>query len=286
MDEAERIREYRREMAFNLVKSWAAPILAAYEEPKRRGVPKGDGIGSSKKQKAASLYLAAYPYCSCSLREIARLAGTTEGSLKVWRTQGAFLDNCHQAFDDLAQYICRTIDIAMRIFAMGHAKSAAEIRALHSERPRGRVIGTLGPYEIFENPIGFVRLLIDLVPFLNDEIFRTVHDFIVEKFNENISGYTALFMLLRQSVEITDQDSRRNSHVKWLDVTKTYLSVRYDNLMAPEAWTPENAEKSKENAAYLKESIFALLDILAGVNTKAGRGEADGSKDSKSQKTV
>lgn len=62
--------------------------LRDYREPERKGTPKGDKIGMSKRKKFAAMFCAAYPLVS--LRYIAERCGVSLGVLRVWRTQDDF----------------------------------------------------------------------------------------------------------------------------------------------------------------------------------------------------
>ncbi len=71
-----------------LLEKFIREKLDTYKEPVRRGLPKGSLIGfTSGKYKASLLFLT-----NSSQKDIAHISGTSLGTIQVWRTQKAFLD--------------------------------------------------------------------------------------------------------------------------------------------------------------------------------------------------
>ncbi|MGA2331301.1 MAG: hypothetical protein ABSG75_06025 [Syntrophales bacterium] len=91
---------------------WVAIQITAFSEPERAGTPKGEAIGFSRAKKKASLLTILYP--TLSLKEIAKEAGTTEGVLRVWRTQEEFKAASEKACRDFGDMLANTIDIIIR----------------------------------------------------------------------------------------------------------------------------------------------------------------------------
>ena len=69
---------------------YADERMQGYEDPERKGTPKGSPVGLSHKKRLASLLMVLFPVVFHRLQEIADLAGIPMASLKIWRTQAAF----------------------------------------------------------------------------------------------------------------------------------------------------------------------------------------------------
>jgi len=80
-----------KKYALKAGQDWAEYMMKNFKEPERQRVPKGNEIGFSRAKKKASLLMVLYrPSTGTNLRQIAKMAETTEGVLKVWRTQKSF----------------------------------------------------------------------------------------------------------------------------------------------------------------------------------------------------
>jgi hypothetical protein len=261
-DSIEVLRERHKALAVDLVKNWAGVVLDNYVERQRAGVPKGEQIGISKKKMAAALYSTG-PF---SLREIAELAGSTEGSVKVWRTQEGFRGACENACKWLGELITNTLEAAMS-------------SDLCDTKPTGHIIRELGGFNIADSPLDLGGLVIDLLPFFNVFATELVVKLIREKtqippgnvFNDSSaylehSRYLGLMGRALQSAHVFDMASRRKFAKDMLEVTKAQITLDLDCLTTPEAWTPANTAKSLALAESLKSMIFQQLDILARRN--------------------
>jgi hypothetical protein len=111
-DSVAEARQEHREAAIRLVKLWVEAALRRYEEPSRVGVPKGDPIGFPKKKRKAAFFLALYP-TALRLKDIAKLAGVSEGVLRVWRSQDEFKRAEREACKQLGVSIANTIEIIL-----------------------------------------------------------------------------------------------------------------------------------------------------------------------------
>lgn len=100
-----------KEYALEAGKDWADYNLRGFVEPERRRVPKGREIGFSRtKKKAALLMVVHRPSNGMYLRQIAKMAGTTEGVLKVWRTQKGFWLAERESIDRFSKILIRGIE--------------------------------------------------------------------------------------------------------------------------------------------------------------------------------
>ncbi len=74
--------------AVAFVLHWASEKIKTYREPTRAGTRKGDPIGLSKKKYHAALLMPLYP--TLKLKGISDFAHTSDGVLRVWRTDKAY----------------------------------------------------------------------------------------------------------------------------------------------------------------------------------------------------
>ena len=134
----ERIKEWKRrnrEQAKRIAEEWIAKKLENYQEPTRAGTAKGDPIGFSANKYKASLYMITHPQLF-DLKSIARIVQTTEGTVRVWRTQEPFQEKVEAACKELGQLIWKAIDELVLLRNIGLLKFKAEGGDLEPERGR------------------------------------------------------------------------------------------------------------------------------------------------------
>jgi len=96
--------------AIKFVTTWAQRAMdRQFEEPIRKGTPKGDPIGPSRKKYHAALLMPLHPKC-LNLKAIADMVGTSENVIRVWRTQEGFKKMVSEAHRWIAEVIAETID--------------------------------------------------------------------------------------------------------------------------------------------------------------------------------
>jgi hypothetical protein len=159
-----------REEIIKTVASWAMDAKNRYNEPVRKGTPKGDPIGFTSKKYQAALLMVLYPQC-LQLNEIAKLAGVSEGVLRVWRTQNAF----KRSVEDATKILGETLAEEMRTAIV--EKSEEVLRNLEKSAVRSAKLPwmlKLGPKQIeaLNEDIGKQRNVPRRVTTLSDDEVR------------------------------------------------------------------------------------------------------------------
>jgi hypothetical protein len=101
--------EQRKKRAIILITQVTDIFTKALKEPVREGIPKGEKIGPSISKVKAAFFMALHPVC-LKLAGVAKLAGTYEGVLKVWRTTEEFKSLEEIALRRLGELFLNTIE--------------------------------------------------------------------------------------------------------------------------------------------------------------------------------
>jgi hypothetical protein len=101
-----------RETAIWLGKWWVKKEIAGYSNPSRRGLKKGSSIGFPRSKKIAALASFLYPNL-LSVADIAKLAGTSRGTVDVWRTQKEFRRVAREASLSFGRMIANSLEYAI-----------------------------------------------------------------------------------------------------------------------------------------------------------------------------
>jgi hypothetical protein len=99
-----------QEYAKKVVEAFVEHEMRKYIEPQRKGTPKGELIGLSKKKKRVSLLMTGYaPPVGMNLKQIADIGKVELGVLQVWRTEKAFKEAQEEAYKLFASGFLRLI---------------------------------------------------------------------------------------------------------------------------------------------------------------------------------
>jgi hypothetical protein len=109
IDETKQRWERLKQNAIDLGKAWADSSLERYVEPERAGKAKGELIGLSLRKRKAAFLMVLHP--TLPLREIAAVAKTSPGVLKIWRTEDAFKQAEKEALNLFGKWYAKTLDI-------------------------------------------------------------------------------------------------------------------------------------------------------------------------------
>ena len=106
-------REGGKELSDTLLKEFIGSKLDEYDEPKREGTPKGDAIGFSRKKYCASLT----SLYNIGNKQIAGLCKSTDGTVRVWKTQDDFKEMVQKHQEEFAEiFVKHLIEIATDMF--------------------------------------------------------------------------------------------------------------------------------------------------------------------------
>ncbi len=104
--------------------------LDSYIEPERKGTPKGDAIGLSRKKYEASIY----NITSLKQKSLARLLDIPYGVLRKWRTEDIYRKELRKNCAEFARRFCNRIELLAQeefrlLEAGGHDDGAYETHA-------------------------------------------------------------------------------------------------------------------------------------------------------------
>jgi hypothetical protein len=93
------------EFLLKIFETWIADRLASYQEPSRKGTPKGSPIGFSKTKFYAANLMVLHELGFLPLAEIAKKVSTSHELIRKWRTEKKFQDHAYYAYSDFKEYI-------------------------------------------------------------------------------------------------------------------------------------------------------------------------------------
>lgn len=263
-DSAWKAKKHYKNQAILFVKVWIESDVARYPEPSRAGTPKGQPIGLSRKKYETALVMVLHP--ALKLKEIAEIAGVSEGVLKVWQTQGPFkqaVSSGCKAVGFLISEIIRTI--------MLESRPIVEINS------NGKKIDSNGIYwsdkatreyylhikKLCKDPVDLAASLIKILPFLNPLASIPVIESIEKHFNLLDPDHMQIALTAHHAPAAYSMKSVR----KWkkkpevLELTKKIITSAIIHLV--EDRTEGDEEAVQKAAKGLNEFICKEIDFLA-----------------------
>ena len=262
--------------------------LKNYKEPSRKGKAKGDPIGFSKKKMRAASLMVLHPYC-LKLWEIAKIAGVSDGVLRVWCHRDDFVKEWQKISRLNGAQFAELIrdDIIIRELSEmsqreGSVKPAAieteksvfilknhsnqEVRE-NFEREGKRLIEIDDSPERWPKPYGdktdnWTYDFMESLPWYND-IFQEPIVQMLEG-NMHIEGFVLANYKLIDAVYYWEDVSPyrvRKREIKSLRLTKKAFEVAIEMLTDPNG--REKLRDYEGLAKSLKVAIDRTLDILA-----------------------
>ena len=246
--------------AVQLVKLFADTQTERHEEPTRAGTPRGSPIGLSKNKMKAACLMTGYP-ALLSFAEIAEECRTTEGVIKVWRTEDEFCRVIAREGLELAQLLVNSIEDYWRqtVFYADSPGENAEEFAPRKGDARLRFDWKGG--DPLEAHMALTRI-IWTIPLLSlgegdDLIVR----YMTKKCEAGSYLHALLLSQLFEVLQVHDLASARRYHKqpKLLEVRKLIIGNAIDALCE----SSKSVEEKKQGAEGVKRAIFTLIDILA-----------------------
>lgn len=292
-DSISQVRQFHRQLTVDVVTRWVKCMLEDHVEPQRAGLRKGAKVGDSKKRKSAALFSVVHSLRNKNLREVAQLAGTTESTMKSWRTQQAFLEACNNAIDKFAKTLKNTLEMAV---ALSNGAEGPEESFYFS---------VLGDYKMADSPSEMAELIIYMLPFFHPKVESIVSDYVDKEsrgpsldisknihIRESIIGgsggdvtniidtvlssyglskldmmkmasYRVLRDHLNQSATVFDKSDARKYTMDKVPESMRRITSMFDLLSDPNQWTPDNCERSKKLLDSLREMIFREYSLLS-----------------------
>lgn len=238
----------------DFVVEWTDEALKDYIDPDRKGTPKGEKIGLSKKKRRAAYLMTLHPEAA-SLREIAEIAGTSEGTIKVWRTQGAFNMAMDEGAEALGSWIYSRLDAHAKRFYEGVGEEESnriqkEIWSLClalqflNLQVAGHVIGKLGSSHGADAD--------------NDPERRKFREFSHAVYLNKIKEYRHLV----GGGTLTEWERKPHN----IEINKALINRAVDLIADPRTWeNEESRKKGLEEAERLKKFVSNLLNTMAGI---------------------
>jgi len=294
--EVKEYRERKKQTAISLVEAYSEGRLEGYVEPERSGTPKGDPVGFSRKKLRAVHLMVLHPQ-TLKLKDIAEIAGVSEGVIRVWRTQGQFIEAIKEFGSALAQFISaiieavvniREIDIIKEDSGIGYITNGT-LKILKSEQKHidaikggfreeiSKIIMIDDKSDImkrikakFDNPISLSMELGGCLPFFNSFVTEPFAKWLKSAIDSHHGGYAGLIYpsfaeYTLKEASVYDEESLR----KWekrpetIEITKAFIEADIDMLANREAWEELGDGEMKKVAERLKEEIFRTIDILS-----------------------
>ncbi|MCX5914216.1 MAG: hypothetical protein NTV04_20070 [Deltaproteobacteria bacterium] len=239
----------RKEKAIDIGTAWADCGVKDYPDPERSGVPRDKPRAFSKKKRRAAFLMVLHEVLS--IREIARLAGVSEGLLFLWRTEKRFQGMSKKACKDFGIRIVNTISKEF----IGEANKNLGIAENLERFNHGLEIPDLD----------YIYLhLIEVLPFYNIRTFEIALKLFTKRFREKPFYYVTLAPFLVKSISFY-RDPADRSWVKnpiLLESIKQQLGIFIRFLSDPavrKVWTDEQLRKFGNS---VQEMISLDLDFL------------------------
>ena len=238
-----------RQIARQVGISWVDAMLRDFKEPERTGAHKGDPIGLSLSKRKAALLMILHPR-ALQLRDVAKLAGTTDGTVRFWRCQNDFREAEGEGYIAFGEHLCNTLE---RGVEGNDARPYLEVQGIPLLEKR---------------PVD----LIYLIPFFNPEVVFLIEELVRSKFHSGKRAYSILalgFLKMVYSHLGTVDDSQKVKTLrKWMrdpdvqSLTKIALTELIDSLADPDRRKKDSEEQIKLCADILKDTVFSFLWIL------------------------
>jgi len=98
----------------NLSFAFIAEKSVVYEEPERKGTPRGEKIGFPKKKYLASLFVGITNFKPKDLAEGLQKQGLTHGLLRKWKTEDDFKDQAEEHAEEFTSFLFKEVEKANR----------------------------------------------------------------------------------------------------------------------------------------------------------------------------
>jgi len=265
--------------------------LKDYKEPERKGTVKGEPIGFSLKKMKAACWMMLYPNCF-TLKEIAKLAGVSDGVLRVWCHRDDFIEKRYEISRDYGAKTATKIkgSIYEGLIKEFKVMPKTEDDWLQRQTDKGFLLlkSQVTPkfrkkceaegkkiIEIDDSPDRWSRdyavansdvihAFIVQLRWFNDELLEPIFEMFLD--NMHIDAFVFANCVLawaRECREAVSPYRMRMREIKRLERTKEVFSKTIDMLTDPRERKRMGEARFTEMATALKGAVNATLDILA-----------------------
>jgi hypothetical protein len=252
--------EIAKTYSIQLGKSWVECLVKRYIEPLRAGTPKGQSIGLSSQKYRAALLMILYSRFGLSLKEIAKIAGVSEGLIRLWRTESDFKKVVQDTYASFGEQIANTIDLltlkSYKKIGWKDKENIFENQLLKS--PHFNFI-KFPFYGDPKNPISSIVPLCDMVPFFNEAIFPVIAKRLKKRIDAGSLYHVYIAQRIMRSSVVKDKKKFRKWTIENLEFIKIQVESDLEFLTKPGG----KEKDRKKFMVALRDTIFHTLEILA-----------------------
>ncbi len=239
-------------------------FMLDHPELVRSELPRASTLSFSREKLMASLLIVLYPHVF-RLKDISHLAGTTDGTLRVWRTKDDYLQAEYEAYTAFGKHMANAF--------------IREIEGADALRPGDPILEIsdfkIGTY-IPESPPRFKQDILNLLfflPFFHSGVSWPLTELFESKFHSGRREYAglamALLVFLFKNTNAPAKGKRRKIFGDWLKglwggkrVVELVIADLVDSLADPEYRKKYSADEIKTVADSLKGTVSNLLSLF------------------------
>jgi hypothetical protein len=253
---------------------WLSQYIREHGEPTRAGTPRGEPVGMSRRKRRAAMLTILHSK-TFGLRLLSRLAGVSEGFLRVWRTEDEFKSVAKDTCKEFATHIINTIfqEFEMPVYKQNKINPRGATPYLNFE-----ISGIGQKPNLYATLLGkqpSYAILLDVFPHFNIEIFETVMQWLFEKLRTKGMAYVVLMPSILRALATAraSKDPREKiwiRHPSLIKAVKWQVSALLSNLTAPNLRKALDDNDAHDLGELLKSIIFGYFDIWTTPETNPG----------------